>query len=143
MIIIIITKGGYKPHGSFLGFLATFICFCVTVLFYRYLYFVVNQIKIFQGDSLYHCFLCCTWHNSERSGRELKINHLLFIDVLKLFGKSYEQIDFLVQTVHTFTMDIGMEFEIKKCGVLVPKRDKIVKMEGRNCITRWASCEGD
>ena len=35
----------YKPHGFFLGFLATFICFCVTVLFYRSLYFVVNQIK--------------------------------------------------------------------------------------------------
>ena len=36
----------YKPHGFFLGFLATFICFCVAVLFYRYLYFVVNQIKV-------------------------------------------------------------------------------------------------
>ena len=28
------------------GFLANFIGFCVTVLFYRYLYFVVNQIKL-------------------------------------------------------------------------------------------------
>ena len=36
----------YKPHGFILGFLATFICFCVTVLIYRYLYFVVNQIKL-------------------------------------------------------------------------------------------------
>ena len=36
----------YKPHGFLLGFLATFICFCVTVLLYRYLYFVVNQIKL-------------------------------------------------------------------------------------------------
>ena len=36
----------YKPHGFFFGFLATFICFCVTVLFHRYLYFVVNQIKL-------------------------------------------------------------------------------------------------
>ena len=36
----------YKPLGFFLGFLATFICFCVTVLFYRYLYFVVNQKKL-------------------------------------------------------------------------------------------------
>ena len=36
----------YKPHGFFLDFLATFICFCVTVFFYRYLYFVVNQIKL-------------------------------------------------------------------------------------------------
>ena len=35
-----------KPHGFFLGFLATFICFCVTVSFYRFLYFVVNQIKL-------------------------------------------------------------------------------------------------
>ena len=106
-----------------------------------------NNRGIFEGDSLYHCFLCCTWHNSERSRREAKINHLLFMDDLKLFGKSYEQNDFLVRTVHTFTRDIGMEFGIKKCGVLVLKRDKIVKMEGRNCttrrLTRWASCEGD
>ena len=35
----------YKPHGFFLGFLATYICFCVTVLFYRYLYFVV-KVKV-------------------------------------------------------------------------------------------------
>ena len=27
----------YKLHGFFLGFLASFICFCVTVLFYRYI----------------------------------------------------------------------------------------------------------
>ena len=53
------------------------------------------------------------------------------MDDLKLFGKSYEQIDLLVRTVHRFTMDIGMEFGIKKCGVLVLKRGKIVKMELR------------
>ena len=34
-----------SPMVSFLGFLATFICFCVTVLFYHYLYFVVNRNK--------------------------------------------------------------------------------------------------
>ena len=33
----------YKLHGFFLGLLATLICFCVTVLFYRYLYFVVKE----------------------------------------------------------------------------------------------------
>lgn len=33
----------YKPNGCFLGFLATFTCFCVTVLFYRYLHFVVKK----------------------------------------------------------------------------------------------------
>ena len=63
-------------------------------------------------------------------GHEFQLNHLLFMDDLKLFGKSYEQIDSLVQTVHTFSIDIGMEFGIKKCRVLVPKRGKIAKMEG-------------
>ena len=60
----------------------------------------------------------------------IKINHLLFMDDLKLFGKSYEQIASLVQTVHTFSIDIGMEFGIKKCGVLGQKRGKIANMEG-------------
>ena len=36
----------HKPHGFCLSFLAAIICFCVSVLFYRYLYFVVNQIKL-------------------------------------------------------------------------------------------------
>ena len=35
----------YKPYGFFLGFLITFIYFCVTVLFHHYLYFVVNKNK--------------------------------------------------------------------------------------------------
>ena len=63
-------------------------------------------------------------------GAEFKIKHLLFMDDLKLFEKSYEQIDSLVQTVHTFSIDIEMEFVIKKSGVLVIKRGQIVKMEG-------------
>lgn len=45
------------------------------------------------------------------------INHLSFMDDLKLFGKSYENIDLLVQTVHTFSTDIGIEFGIKKLWV--------------------------
>ena len=103
---------------------------------------VVNINRgIFQGDSLSPLlFVLCMVPLSlvlRRSkagykwgGREFQINHLLFMDDLKLFGKSYEQIDSLVQTVHTFSIDIGMEFGIKKCGVLVLKRGKIAKMEG-------------
>ena len=52
------------------------------------------------------------------------------MDELKLFRKSFEQILSFVQTVHTFSMDIGMEFGIKKCGVLVLKRGETIKMEG-------------
>ena len=62
----------------------------------------------------------CEW-----GGHECQINHLLFMDDLKLFGKSYEQIDSLVQTVHTFDSDIGMKLEIRKCRVLVLKRGEL------------------
>ncbi|CAB4009493.1 Hypothetical predicted protein [Paramuricea clavata] len=67
----------------------------------------------------------------EFRGKELKINHLLFMDDLKLFGKNKEQIDSLVKTVHIVSKDIGMEFGIKKCGImLVMKRGKIVECNG-------------
>ena len=48
---------------------------------------------------------------------ELKTNHLLYMEDLKLYGKTYEKIDALVQTMHTVREGIGMEFGIKKCGI--------------------------
>ena len=39
-----------------------------------------------------------------------KLNHVLFMDDLKLFGKSEDQIDSLIQTVFMFSEDIGTEF---------------------------------
>jgi len=50
-----------------------------------------------------------------------KLNHLLFMDDLKLFCKSKDQVDFLVNTMHLFSEDIGIEFGIKKCGILMLK----------------------
>ena len=57
-------------------------------------------------------------------GRE-KINHLLFMDNLKLYGKSESKIKGLVSTVEVFSQDIGMEFGIKKCGVIIMNRGKV------------------
>ena len=62
--------------------------------------------------------------------KEFKLNHLLFMDDLKLFGKSEDQIDSLVQTVFIFSEDIGMEFGLKKCGVVILKKGKLVKFDG-------------
>ena len=64
----------------------------------------------------------------EFSDKKTRINHLLFMDDLKLFVKSNDQIDSIVNTVYTFREDIGMEFGIKKCGVLVLKRRKVDKI---------------
>ena len=52
------------------------------------------------------------------------------MDDLKLLGKSEDQIDSLVQTVQLFSEDIGMEFGLKKCGVLLTKRGKKVRFDG-------------
>ena len=59
-----------------------------------------------------------------------KLNHLLFMDDLKLFVKNKNQIDFLVETVHLFSEDIGMQFGIKKCGVLIMERGKVIRADG-------------
>ena len=56
--------------------------------------------------------------------KEYKLNHLLFMDDLKLYAKSEEQEKTLVGTVHVFSTDIGMEFGIRKCGILTTKRGK-------------------
>ena len=59
-----------------------------------------------------------------------KIDHLLFIDDLKLYSRSETGLDSLVQTVHVFSEDIGMEFGIEKCAILVMEKGKIVKSFG-------------
>ena len=41
-----------------------------------------------------------------------KINHLLFMDDLKLYGKNEQEINALVQLVRIMSKDVGMEFGI-------------------------------
>ena len=52
------------------------------------------------------------------------------MDDLKLFAMSEEQTNTLVRTVYVFSTNIGMEFGIRKCGILTMKRGIIVKSEG-------------
>ena len=66
----------------------------------------------------------------ELKEKKHKINLLLFMDDLKLYGKSRDQIDSLVRTVHPFSTDIRIEFSIKKCAVLILKRGKVVGCDG-------------
>ena len=68
--------------------------------------------------------------------KEFKLNHLLFIDDPKLFGKSEDQIDSLVQTTSIFSADIGMELGLKKCGVVILKKGKLVKFDGIHLLSQ-------
>ena len=58
------------------------------------------------------------------------INHPLFIDDLKLYGKNENKIKGLVSTVEVFSQDIGMEFGIKKCSVIIMNREKVKSTDG-------------
>ena len=49
---------------------------------------------------------------------------------LNFFGKNDDQIDSLVNTVYVFSEDIGMEFLLKKYGVVIMKRGKLVRFDG-------------
>ena len=96
---------------------------------------------IFQGDSLSPLvfvlaliplilILRKTKAAYEFSESKEKINHLLFMDDLKLHSRSEKGLDSLVQTVRVFSEDIGMEFGTEKCTMLVMEKGKIVKSAG-------------
>ena len=59
-----------------------------------------------------------------------KINHLLFMDNLKLFAKIEVEIDSLVQTFRIFSDDIGMQFGLEKCASMTMKKGKRVHSDG-------------
>lgn len=54
----------------------------------------------------------------------------MFMDELKLYESYERQIDSLINTVRVFSDDIRMAFELKKCGLVVMKRSKVVKYDG-------------
>ena len=90
---------------------------------------------IFQGDSLSPLLFVITLIPLTLVLRRLKqgysfgkgkprLNHLLFMDDLKLYGNSESDVDSLVRTTKVVTEDIGMSFGIDKCGVLALKGGK-------------------
>lgn len=94
---------------------------------------------IFQGDSLSPLLFVLSLAplsallNKQKIGYKLRnkqeINHLLFMDDIKLFGKTKKQITELINTVHMYSNDIGMEFGINKCGILEMNKGKLVNVE--------------
>ena len=61
----------------------------------------------------------------EFSGSKEKINHLLFMDDLKLYSRNDKELDSLVQTIRVFSEDIVMEFGTEKCAMLVIEKERL------------------
>ena len=62
--------------------------------------------------------------------RGSRINHLVFMDDIKLFWTGAKEIDTLVPTVRTVSGDIRMEFGIEKCALVNIQRGKVTRTEG-------------
>ena len=90
---------------------------------------------IFQGDALSpllfiiammplnHILRKCAAGYKLRRQQE-KINHQMYTDDIKLFAKNEKKMETLIHTVRIYSQDIGMEFGIEKCALLVMKSGK-------------------
>ena len=71
---------------------------------------------------------CTAWYKRRRS--QEKINHLMYMDDIKLFAKKRKVLETLIHAVRIYNQDIGMECGIEKCAMLVMKRDNRHMTEG-------------
>ena len=97
--------------------------------------------RIFHGDSLSLLLLAMTmipltlmlrktniFYEVRKKGE--RINHLRFMDDLKLLAKNEDQIDILVNTVRIFSEDLKLELGLSKCDVLIMKRGNVDESDG-------------
>ena len=70
---------------------------------------------------------CITGYKLSRS--EEKINHLMYTDD-KLFAKNEKEQETFIHAVRIYSQDIGMEFGIEKCAMLVMKSCKQYLTDG-------------
>ena len=90
---------------------------------------------IFQGDALSlllsiyammplnQILRKCTAGNKLTKSQE-KIHHLMYMDDIKLFAKNEKELETLIHTVRIYSQDIGKEFGIEKCAMLIMKDGK-------------------
>ena len=48
----------------------------------------------------------------------------MYMDDIKLFAKNQKEMESLIHAVRIYSQDIGMEFSIEKCAMLVRKSGK-------------------
>ena len=132
----------YKVNSSLVNFISASMNLWNTMLTVNEL-FVGNvsiNCGIFQGDSLSPLLFCLALNPlSEiiqstpygykfRSG--ILVQHLLYMDDLKLYGRNENDLNLLLQTVSIYCEDINMTINLKKSAVLVVSRGKMSHSSG-------------
>ena len=94
---------------------------------------------IFQGDAMSPLlFVMCLFPLTDLLRKlnkgfaidDVVVSHLLYLDDLKLYAKSSEDMLAMVNTVRVFSSDIRMEFGFNKCAFLMIKRGNLAESEG-------------
>ena len=90
------------------------------------------QRDIFQGDVLSPFLLAIAMmalnNMLRKCTRDYKfakswenINHLMYMDNIKVFRKNEKGLETQIETISIYSKDIGMEFGIEKCAMLIRK----------------------
>ena len=95
---------------------------------------------VFKANLCHHCYFVCLLplthilrdaapgYHFASNGQ--KVNHLLFMDDLKLHTSNEKSPESLIQPVRVFSNDIGMKFGVEKCAVLTMKKGKMANNDG-------------
>ena len=91
---------------------------------------------IFQGDSISPLLFCLALNplseviKATKFGYTVKsgelIQHLLYMDGLKLYAKNERDLNSLISTAYLFSNDIGMRINVEKSAKLIVSRGRIV-----------------
>ena len=100
---------------------------------------------IFQGDSLSALWFSLALNplsntlnatkygfniKADNGGENIQVNHLLYMDDLKLYASSRNQLNQLLDITFKFSKAIQMDFGMDKCGIADLERGSLVRNEG-------------
>jgi len=139
-LLVVLTL--YKVDPLITDFLARSMCHWRTVL--KAKGSVLGTVKIrsgiFQGDTISPLLFCVALAplsfllEREQLGYKFKngemINHLMYMDDIKLFAKSKDQLESLIGITHSFSVSIGMKFGFQKCASAILHRGRLTSSSG-------------
>ena len=67
-------------------------------------------------------------HESQK--KKKKLNHVIYVDDIRLFAKNEKESKTLILAVRIYIQDIGMEFGIENCTMLIMRSGKYQMTEG-------------
>ena len=124
----------FGVHKQLCSFIQSSMDLWATTLYIKDTSYGSIQIQrgIFQGDSLSPLFfvlsliplsfLLCSSGKDYQLTKDCMVNHLLYMDDIKLLGKNDDELASLVSVVSVFAKDICMSFGLNKCNCVSLRR---------------------